>query len=268
MPSNFTVAFSAYFPSVSLVFNMWKKKKAAIHQTRPWGAEHPRKERGTRQSGRDGTENHRPQKRAATRQVTAGRRCVRASPHAVQQATPNRKGQTEKQREMNGCRQEALTTNMAREHAATPRRNTGEIGERRKKQEAAQNTRKKQIAGGKGIAKGLTLAGDSTPALTHTHHRSAVSPWVRGFGPPHNKRAHTTTASSSIPRTTAYSHSPAANTLRTRSKQSPKEPHAEAIPHPSMTRRLSPCGHTEHTVSSIDLIRHPSLKNASVSDGS
>ncbi|RNC32309.1 hypothetical protein TcCL_Unassigned05088 [Trypanosoma cruzi] len=52
---------------------------------------------------------------------------------------------------------------------------------------------------------------------------------------------------------------PAAGTQRTRSEQSPKEPHAEADPHPSTTRRLTPRGHTECTVSSIELIRRPSL---------
>ncbi|RNC36704.1 hypothetical protein TcCL_Unassigned00319 [Trypanosoma cruzi] len=69
------------------------------------------------------------------------------------------------------------------------------------------------------------------------------------------------------PGNTGYGHSHAANTQRTRSEQSPKEPHAEAGPHPSMTRRLIPCGHTEHTISPIELILRPSLKNASVSDG-
>ncbi|RNC52214.1 hypothetical protein TcCL_ESM10592 [Trypanosoma cruzi] len=149
------------------------------------------------------------------------------------------------EREMNGRRQEALTIHMAREHAATPRRNTGEKDERGKKQEAAQHTRREQTTGGKSTATALALTGNSTPALTHTHHRSAVSPRVRGFGPPHNKRAHrqqsptmedekrhTATVSSSIPRPTAYGHSPAANRQRTPSEQSPKEPHVEADPHP------------------------------------
>ncbi|RNF06799.1 hypothetical protein TcG_10536 [Trypanosoma cruzi] len=91
---------------------------------------------------------------------------------------------------MNGCRQEALTINMSREHAATPHAGTQEeriTGEKSKQQK---HTRKKQIAGGKSIAKGFTLAGNSTPALTNTHHRSAASPRVRGFGPPHNKLTH------------------------------------------------------------------------------
>ncbi|RNE97686.1 hypothetical protein TcG_13275 [Trypanosoma cruzi] len=51
---------------------------------------------------------------------------------------------------------------------------------------------------------------------------------------------------------------PAAGTQRTRSKQSPKEPNAEADPHPPMTRRLSTRGHTERTFSRIDLILRPS----------
>ncbi|RNC33750.1 exo-alpha-sialidase [Trypanosoma cruzi] len=93
---------------------------------------------------------------------------------------------------MNGCRHEALTINMAREHAATPRRNTGEKDEREKKARSSTNTRKEQKTGGKSTATALILASDSTPALTHTHtrNRSAVSPQVRRFGPPHNKRTH------------------------------------------------------------------------------
>ncbi|RNC56128.1 hypothetical protein TcCL_ESM06323 [Trypanosoma cruzi] len=60
----------------------------------------------------------------------------------------------------------------------------------------------------------------------------------------------------------------AANTQRTQSEQPLKEPHTRKRgPHPPMTRRLSPRGHTECTVSSIEIIRRPSLKNASVSDG-
>ncbi|RNC33869.1 hypothetical protein TcCL_Unassigned03397 [Trypanosoma cruzi] len=87
-------------------------------------------------------------------------------------------------------------------------------GEKSKKQH---NTQKKQTTGGKSTATALVLAGNSTPVLnyTHTHHRSAVSPRVRGLGPPPNKRTHrqrsptmdeeerhTATASSSIPRPT------------------------------------------------------------------
>ncbi|EAN82425.1 hypothetical protein TcCL_Unassigned00584 [Trypanosoma cruzi] len=62
-------------------------------------------------------------------------------------------------------------------------------------------------------------------------------------------------------------HNPAANTQRTPSKQSPKEPHAEADPHPPMTRRLTPRGHTECTVSSMELMPRPSLKDASSNNG-
>ncbi|RNC34865.1 exo-alpha-sialidase [Trypanosoma cruzi] len=43
---------------------------------------------------------------------------------------------------------------------------------------------------------------------------------------------------------------------------------AEADPHPSMTRCPTPCGHTECTLSSIELTRRPSLKYASVIGGS
>ncbi|RNC56141.1 hypothetical protein TcCL_ESM06337 [Trypanosoma cruzi] len=183
---------------------------------------------------------------------------------------------------MNGCRQEALTIKMAREHAATPRRNTERGDDKGKRQEAAQHTRKKQITGWKSTAKALALAGNSTPALTHTHHRSAVSPRVRGFGPPHSKRTHRQQSTTNgrgreethRHRLQAPSHGngirpqPAAGTQRTRSEQSPKEPHTRKRGlHPAMTRRLSPRGHTECTVSSIEIIRRPSLKNASVSDG-
>ncbi|ESS55744.1 hypothetical protein TCDM_12766 [Trypanosoma cruzi Dm28c] len=134
--------------------------------------------------------------------------------------------QRERKREMNGCRQEALTINMAREHAATPRRNTGGEDDRGKARSSTTHTEETNF--GKRIATVLALAGNSTPALTNKHHRSAASPRVRGFGPPHNKRTHrqqshtmheekrhTATASSSTPRTTGYSHSPAANTTHT-----------------------------------------------------
>ncbi|RNF15381.1 hypothetical protein TcG_07086 [Trypanosoma cruzi] len=179
---------------------------------------------------------------------------------------------------MNGCRQEALTINMSREHAATPRRNTG--GEGEKARSSTKHTRKKQTTGGKSTATALALTGNSTPALKHTHHRSAASPRVRGFGPPHNKRTHRQQSSTNGRGEATHRHrlqfnptangiqpQPAAGTQRTRSEQSPKEPHAEADPHPSMTRRLTPCGHTEHTVSPIELILRPSLKAASVNDG-
>ncbi|EAN82836.1 hypothetical protein Tc00.1047053511669.20 [Trypanosoma cruzi] len=83
---------------------------------------------------------------------------------------------------MNGCRHDALTINMAREHAATPRRNTAGKGERGKARSSTTHTEETNC--GKSIA----LAGNSTPALTHTYHHSAASPRVRRFGPPQNKR--------------------------------------------------------------------------------
>ncbi|RNF22388.1 hypothetical protein TcG_02327, partial [Trypanosoma cruzi] len=75
---------------------------------------------------------------------------------------------------MNGCRQEALTINMAREHAATPRRKTGGEDDRGKARSCT-GTQKKQIAGGKSTATALALAGNSTPALTHTSSRCRQS---------------------------------------------------------------------------------------------
>ncbi|RNC36240.1 hypothetical protein TcCL_Unassigned00806 [Trypanosoma cruzi] len=57
------------------------------------------------------------------------------------------------------------------------------------------------------------------------------------------EKRHTATASKLHPTANGIRPQPAAGTQRTRSKQSPKEPHAEAIPHPSTTRRLTPCGH-------------------------
>ncbi|RNC40424.1 hypothetical protein TcCL_NonESM10098 [Trypanosoma cruzi] len=94
------------------------------------------------------------------------------------------------------------------------------------------------------------------PAAQFTHHETASTQGTR-TPPPPPVQSHGN----------GIRPQPAAGTQRTRSKQSPKEPHAEADPHPSTTRRLTPCGHTECTVSSIDLIRRPSLKDASVSDG-
>ncbi|RNF05697.1 hypothetical protein TcG_10558 [Trypanosoma cruzi] len=146
------------------------------------------------------------------------------------------------------------------------------------KTRSSTNTQKKQIAGGKSSATALTLTGNSTPAITHKHHRSAVSPRPRRQ--PHNKRTHhQQSPTNGRGREATHRHRlqfnptangirprPAAGTQRTTSEQSPKEPHAEAIPHPSMTRRLTSCGHTECGISS-ELILRPSLENVSVSDG-
>ncbi|RNC35070.1 hypothetical protein TcCL_Unassigned02074 [Trypanosoma cruzi] len=152
----------------------------------------------------------------------------------------------------------------------------------RKKVRSCTNTRKKQTTDGKSTATALALVGNSTPAITDTNHRSAVSPRVRRFGSPHKRKAHTASShhTNGQKREATHRHrlhfsptangtrpQPAANRQRTRSEQSPKEPHAEADPHQPMTRRLAPCGHTECTVSSIDLILRPSLEDASVSDG-
>ncbi|RNC40000.1 hypothetical protein TcCL_NonESM10579 [Trypanosoma cruzi] len=186
---------------------------------------------------------------------------------------------TDRQAEGDGCRQEALKINMAREHAATPRRNTGEKDERGKKQEAAQHTRKRQTTDGESTAAALALAGNSTPVLNYTPSRCCQSPGERIR--PSTQQTHTepavtyrgrggTTHSLRLqlnPTDNGIRPQPAAGTQRTRSKQSPKEPHAEADPHPCMTRRLTPRGHTECTVSSMELMPRPSLKDASSNNG-
>ncbi|RNE99925.1 hypothetical protein TcG_12047 [Trypanosoma cruzi] len=154
----------------------------------------------------------------------------------------------------------------------------------RESKKQRKHTRKEQIAGGKSSAKGLALAGNSTPALKHTHTPSQCcqsagerirSSTQQTYTPPSathqwtRKRRDTPPPLSPV-RSHGQRHTATARsqqTQRTRSKQSPKEPHAEAIPHPSTTRRLTPRGHAERTVSPIELIRRPSLKNASVSDG-
>ncbi|RNC32022.1 hypothetical protein TcCL_Unassigned05413, partial [Trypanosoma cruzi] len=86
------------------------------------------------------------------------------------------------------------------------------------------------------------------PAVTHngrgregTHrHRLQFSPTANGIQPQPRSQ----------------------QTQRTRSKQSPKEPHAEAIPHPPTTRRLAPCGHNAappHHQEETLALRAPSL---------
>ncbi|RNC32833.1 hypothetical protein TcCL_Unassigned04522, partial [Trypanosoma cruzi] len=116
--------------------------------------------------------------------VCAGQPSRGATRHTQQER------QTDRRREMNGCRQEALTINMAREHAATPRRNTGEEGEGKKARSSTTHTEETNTSLGKSTATALAPSGNSTPALTHTHkhHRSAVSLRKKRFGPPHNKR--------------------------------------------------------------------------------
>ncbi|RNC32416.1 exo-alpha-sialidase [Trypanosoma cruzi] len=175
---------------------------------------------------------------------------------------------------MNGCRQEALTINMDREHAATQRRNTGGDDDREKSKKL-HNTKKKndrrkkhrqrpnpnQDAQTRTIAV-LPVRGREDSAL-HTknaHTASSHTPMDK------NEKRHSSTASSSIPRPTGYGHSPTANTQRTRSELS-KSREQKRGPHPSMTRRLTPCSHTECTISPIELILRPSLKDTSVSDG-
>ncbi|RNC52085.1 exo-alpha-sialidase [Trypanosoma cruzi] len=203
------------------------------------------------------TEDHHPQKRAATRPVTAGRRCVRASPHAVQHASHPTGNERDRRREMNGCRQEALTINMAREHAATPRRNTGENGERGKSKKQHNTHGRNKLQARKAPPRPspwpatphqpshthtiavLPVRGREDSALhtTNAHTASSHTPMDK------NEKRHTATASSSIPRPTGYGHSPAANTQRTRSQQSPKEPRGSG---PSSTHDAAPHSMRSH----------------------
>ncbi|ESS62136.1 hypothetical protein TCDM_10238 [Trypanosoma cruzi Dm28c] len=169
-------------------------------------AEHPRRERGTKQSGRDGTEDHRTQKRAAkhTEGTNDRREKHRHGPNTGRQLRTSPHTHTSSQ-----CRQSA--------------------GER---------------------IRPSTQQTHTPPAVIHQWTRRNDTP---PSSPPVQSHGQRNTAT--------------AKTQRTPSEQSPKEPHAEAIPHPPTTRRLTPRGHAERTVSPIEPIRRPSLKNASVSDG-
>ncbi|ESS62188.1 hypothetical protein TCDM_10181 [Trypanosoma cruzi Dm28c] len=138
---------------------------------------------------------------------------------------------------MNRCRQDALTINMAREHAATPHRSTEEKGE---KQEAAQTSGRNKRQAGKAPQRASPWP--ATPHQpSHTHHRSAASPRVRRLGFPHN--SHTATASSSIPQPTGYSHSPLpAHNAHGASNHPKSHTRKRFLIHPAMTRRLTPRG--------------------------
>ncbi|RNC35694.1 exo-alpha-sialidase, partial [Trypanosoma cruzi] len=84
---------------------------------------------------------------------------------------------------------------MAREHAATPRRNTGGEDDKGKRHEAAQNTQKKQTTGAKSTAKTLILAGNSTPAHTHTDKKKSQCRQSAGERiRPSTQQTHTTPA--------------------------------------------------------------------------
>ncbi|RNC33856.1 hypothetical protein TcCL_Unassigned03415 [Trypanosoma cruzi] len=136
-------------------------------------------------------------------------------------------------------------------------------------------------AGHKRIRKEQHGEPSPTPALTHTPSQCCQSTDEKIR--PSKKQTHTPPAVNHRGQEQEATHhhrlqfNPTANGTRPQpaankqishtSKQSPKEPHAEADPHQPMTRRLTPCGHTECTVSSIDLILRPSLEDASVSDG-
>ncbi|ESS61082.1 hypothetical protein TCDM_11344 [Trypanosoma cruzi Dm28c] len=277
VPSNFTVAISVWL----LVFLACLCSTSGEYSSNSGNtsersarsrAEHPRKKQEKIRKGRHGGPSH-TEKSSNTAShggpsLCAGQPSRGATRHTQQ-------GMTDSQREINGRRQDALTINMTREHAATPPRKAGREDYRRKKQAAQTNGRRGKHRHGPRPGRQL-----HTSPHTHTPSRcrrsadekirpSTTNAHTASSHPPmdEDEKRHAATASSSNPRTTGYSHSPADNTQRTRSKKSPKEPHAEAIPHPSMTRRLTPCGHTECTVSSTELMPRPSLKYASFNDG-
>ncbi|ESS61727.1 hypothetical protein TCDM_10661 [Trypanosoma cruzi Dm28c] len=160
---------------------------------------------------------------------------------------------------MDGRRQEALTINMVREHAATPHAVTKEEKMTGEKQEAAQHTRREQTP----VAGKATPRPSTWPATPHqpsqTHHRSAASPRTRGFGHPHNKRTHRQQSPTNGRGEATHRHrlhfNPSAKGIRPQlaankhnahgASNHLREPHAEAIPHPPMTRCLTTCVHTD-----------------------
>ncbi|RNC36066.1 exo-alpha-sialidase [Trypanosoma cruzi] len=161
---------------------------------------------------------------------------------------------------MNGCRQEALTINMAREHAATPRRKTGEESEGKKARSSTTHTEGTNTSLGKSTATALALAGDSTPTLTHTHTISQCRQSAEEKIRPSTQQTHTPpavihqwtrTRSDTPPPPPVKSHgqrdtatAPKPTNIAHGASNHPKT-HAEADPHPATTRRHSPRGHTE-----------------------
>ncbi|RNC39653.1 exo-alpha-sialidase, partial [Trypanosoma cruzi] len=139
VPSNFTVAIRACFPSMC-VFNRWRRQRQRQY------IRHVSGEQGRVPTHRAGHKTIRkeqhgepsPTEKSSNTASHGGPSVCAGQPsRGATRLTPNRKGKTVREREMDGCRQEALTIKMAREHAATPRRNTG--GEDyRERQEAAQ----------------------------------------------------------------------------------------------------------------------------------
>ncbi|RNC36443.1 hypothetical protein TcCL_Unassigned00575 [Trypanosoma cruzi] len=190
--------------------------------------------------------------------------------------------QAEREREMDAVKRHSRSTwpvSMRPLHAGTQEeRMTGEKSKRQHKHTTETKDRREKHRQGPHPGRQL-----HTSPHTYTHHRSAASPRVGGFGPPQNEGKHRHQSTNNGRRKEAtHRHrlqlNPIANgirpqprsqqTQRIRSEQSPKEPHAEADHHPPMTRRLSPRSHTECIVSLIELMLRPSLKDASVRDGS
>ncbi|RNC35901.1 hypothetical protein TcCL_Unassigned01183 [Trypanosoma cruzi] len=94
----------------------------------------------------------------------------------------------DRRREMNGRRQDALTINMAREHAATPRRNKGGDDDRKKVRSCT--THKKKPTGGKASPQpSYWPATPHQPSHIHTPSQCCQSAGER-IRRTHNKRTH------------------------------------------------------------------------------
>ncbi|RNC33806.1 hypothetical protein TcCL_Unassigned03462 [Trypanosoma cruzi] len=157
---------------------------------------------------------------------------------------------------MDGCRQEALTIKMAREHAATPRRNTRGEGDEGKARSST-NTQKEQTPVS-GKAPPRPSHWPATPHQTsHTHTPSQCRQSAGERIRPSTQQTHTPPAATHHGRAeeTQRHHrlqfNPTANGIRPQPRSQhtahteraiTTEPHAEAIPHPSTTRRLTPSG--------------------------
>ncbi|KAF5216004.1 hypothetical protein ECC02_011270 [Trypanosoma cruzi] len=146
--SNFTVAISACFlsflPSVS-VFKKWRVQQQQRQYTRKVSEKQSRAptQRAATRDNPEGTAQRTIAHRKEQQRGKSQRAVGVCGPALTRCNTPHPTGndrQTGGERDMNGCRQEALTINMAREHAATPRRNTGGEGDRRKARSSITHT--------------------------------------------------------------------------------------------------------------------------------
>ncbi|EKG01114.1 hypothetical protein TCSYLVIO_007904 [Trypanosoma cruzi] len=183
-PSNFTVAIRAFLLSSVTVFKKWRVQQQQRQYPREVSEEQSRAP--TQRAGherirkeRHGEPSHTEKSSNTTSHggpsVCAGQPS-RGAKRQTQQGKTDRQIGGEKC--MDGCRQEALTIHMAREQAATPRRNTGEKGERGKDKKQ-HNTHKRTNCGREkqrhGPRPGRQL---HTSPLTHTD--TIAVPSVRG----------------------------------------------------------------------------------------